>query len=130
MLGFELELYSPSEYCMVYWYLYAVLTKLAEKTHLKMALTHDIGTYSNSNYLFFYQILVMVIFDNLFVKCKESTDTCCYLLWNHTPHPEKRKKTKKEKEKNEMTRMGQSKHLRLCAIVLGCVCFFVSIFGL
>ncbi|GLT29662.1 hypothetical protein SLA2020_045130 [Shorea laevis] len=43
MLGFELELYSPSEYCMVYWYLYAALTKLAEKTHLKMALTHDIG---------------------------------------------------------------------------------------
>ncbi|GLU09637.1 hypothetical protein SLE2022_264860 [Rubroshorea leprosula] len=43
MLGFELELYSPSEYCMVYWYLYAVLTKLAEKTHLKLALTHDIA---------------------------------------------------------------------------------------
>lgn len=42
ILGFELELYSPSEYCMVYWYMYAILMKLAEKTHLKSALTHDI----------------------------------------------------------------------------------------
>ncbi|XP_038695309.1 N-alpha-acetyltransferase 35, NatC auxiliary subunit-like isoform X2 [Tripterygium wilfordii] len=37
ILGFELELYSPGEYCMVYWYLYVVLVKLAERTHLKMA---------------------------------------------------------------------------------------------
>ncbi|XP_059637894.1 uncharacterized protein LOC132279856 isoform X2 [Cornus florida] len=36
VLGFELELYSPSEYCMVYWYIYVVLIKLAEKTHVKM----------------------------------------------------------------------------------------------
>ncbi|XP_022755175.1 N-alpha-acetyltransferase 35, NatC auxiliary subunit-like isoform X2 [Durio zibethinus] len=41
MLGFELELYSASEYCMVYWYSYAVLIKLAEKTHLKMAVSYD-----------------------------------------------------------------------------------------
>ncbi|KNA16746.1 hypothetical protein SOVF_086350 isoform B [Spinacia oleracea] len=34
-LGFDLELYSPNEYCMVYWYLYVILVKLAEKTHLK-----------------------------------------------------------------------------------------------
>ncbi|KAL4318234.1 hypothetical protein GQ457_18G003700 [Hibiscus cannabinus] len=40
ILGFELELYSTSEYCMVYWYLYAVLTKLAEKTHLKIAVSY------------------------------------------------------------------------------------------
>lgn len=46
MLGFELELYSASEYCMVYWYLYAVLVKLAEKTHLKMAVSHDTGNCS------------------------------------------------------------------------------------
>ncbi|KAJ8753173.1 hypothetical protein K2173_017751 [Erythroxylum novogranatense] len=39
ILGFELELYSPNEYCMVYWYLYIVLRKLAEKTHLKMTLS-------------------------------------------------------------------------------------------
>ena len=44
MLGFELELYSASEYCMVYWYSYAVLVKLAEKTHLKMAVSVDIGS--------------------------------------------------------------------------------------
>ncbi|KAH1107749.1 hypothetical protein J1N35_011517 [Gossypium stocksii] len=41
ILGFELELYSTGEYCMVYWYLYAVLIKLAEKTHLMMAVSHD-----------------------------------------------------------------------------------------
>ncbi|KAM6580074.1 hypothetical protein CsatA_003848 [Cannabis sativa] len=43
ILGFELELYSPNEYCMVYWYLYVVLVKLAEKTHLKMAVTSGSG---------------------------------------------------------------------------------------
>lgn len=41
VLGFELELYSTSEYCMVYWYIYVVLMKLAEKTHLKMMLSND-----------------------------------------------------------------------------------------
>lgn len=46
ILGFELELYSTCEYCMVYWYLYAVLIKLAEKIHLKMAVSHDSGTLS------------------------------------------------------------------------------------
>ncbi|XP_050272020.1 uncharacterized protein LOC126715464 [Quercus robur] len=43
ILGFELELYSPSEYCMVYWYMYVVLIKLSEKTHLKMAAKNDMG---------------------------------------------------------------------------------------
>lgn len=41
MLGFELDLYSPSEYCMVYWYLYVVLIKLAEKTHFRMAVSNE-----------------------------------------------------------------------------------------
>ncbi|XP_058115623.1 uncharacterized protein LOC131258366 isoform X2 [Magnolia sinica] len=36
-LGFELELYSPSEYCMVYWYMYVVLIKLLEKSQVKIA---------------------------------------------------------------------------------------------
>ncbi|XP_052181760.1 uncharacterized protein LOC127794578 isoform X3 [Diospyros lotus] len=40
-LGFELELYSPSEYCMVYWYIYIVLIKLAEKTHLKILTSNE-----------------------------------------------------------------------------------------
>ncbi|XP_073307268.1 uncharacterized protein [Primulina huaijiensis] len=40
-LGFELELYSPNEYCMVYWYINVILIKLAEKTHLKMMLGND-----------------------------------------------------------------------------------------
>ncbi|KAJ6673253.1 GLUCOSE REPRESSIBLE PROTEIN MAK10 [Salix viminalis] len=39
VLGFELELYSPSEYCMVYWYLSVVLIRLAEKKHLKMTVS-------------------------------------------------------------------------------------------
>lgn len=37
MLGFDLELYSPSEYCMVYWYLYVVFIKLLEKVQLRIA---------------------------------------------------------------------------------------------
>ncbi|XP_047311558.1 N-alpha-acetyltransferase 35, NatC auxiliary subunit isoform X2 [Impatiens glandulifera] len=36
VLGFELELYSPNEYCMVYWYINILLMKLIEKTHLKL----------------------------------------------------------------------------------------------
>ncbi|GAV88190.1 Mak10 domain-containing protein [Cephalotus follicularis] len=39
ILGFELELFSPNEYCMVYWYIYGVLVKLAEKAHLRMTLS-------------------------------------------------------------------------------------------
>ncbi|KAK0570569.1 hypothetical protein LWI29_003304 [Acer saccharum] len=39
MLGFELDLYSPNEYCMVYWYMYVVLIKLAEKTHLRISVS-------------------------------------------------------------------------------------------
>jgi len=42
-LGFELDLYSPEEYCMVYWYLYVILVKLAEKTHLKNVASTDSG---------------------------------------------------------------------------------------
>ncbi|KMT02776.1 hypothetical protein BVRB_8g193630 isoform A [Beta vulgaris subsp. vulgaris] len=40
-LGFDLDLYSSNEYCMVYWYLYVVLVKLAEKTHLKQLSAAD-----------------------------------------------------------------------------------------
>ncbi|KAK7264879.1 hypothetical protein RJT34_32492 [Clitoria ternatea] len=40
-LGFELELYSFHDYCMVYWYIYVVLIKLAEKKHLRMAMSSD-----------------------------------------------------------------------------------------
>ncbi|KAG6413788.1 hypothetical protein SASPL_126503 [Salvia splendens] len=40
MLGFELDLYSTDEYCMVYWYIYIYLIKLAEKTHLKIMLSN------------------------------------------------------------------------------------------
>lgn len=43
LLGFDLELYSPSEYCMVYWYMYVVFIRLAEKTHLKMLTSHETG---------------------------------------------------------------------------------------
>lgn len=42
-LGFELELYSPSDYCMVYWYIYVILIKLAEKTHIKTMRSNDNG---------------------------------------------------------------------------------------
>ncbi|WOL00497.1 N-alpha-acetyltransferase 35, NatC auxiliary subunit [Canna indica] len=36
-LGFELELYSPHEYCMVYWYMCVVFMKLMEKMQLRVA---------------------------------------------------------------------------------------------
>ncbi|TVU27867.1 hypothetical protein EJB05_19368, partial [Eragrostis curvula] len=36
ILGFELDLYSPGEYCMVYWYMYVVFTKLIEKIQLRV----------------------------------------------------------------------------------------------
>ncbi|GAB2300291.1 hypothetical protein Dimus_034327 [Dionaea muscipula] len=41
LMGFELDLYSPTEYCMVYWYIYVVLIKLAEKTHLRVLASKD-----------------------------------------------------------------------------------------
>ena len=53
MLGFDLELYSASEYCMVYWYSYAILIKLAEKTHLKMTVSYDTGNCSSVSFLFY-----------------------------------------------------------------------------
>lgn len=40
MLGFELELYSPSEYFMVYWYIYVVSVKLVEKLHLRLSINN------------------------------------------------------------------------------------------
>ncbi|CAL9222727.1 unnamed protein product [Arabidopsis halleri] len=36
MLGFDLDLYSPSEYCMVYWYMYIILWKLAERARFRV----------------------------------------------------------------------------------------------
>ncbi|KAL5985708.1 hypothetical protein ACLOJK_027695 [Asimina triloba] len=41
MSGFELELYSPSEYCMVYWYMYIVFIKLLEKAQVRIAGSFD-----------------------------------------------------------------------------------------
>jgi N-alpha-acetyltransferase 35, NatC auxiliary subunit len=35
VLGFELELYSPGEYCMVYWYMSVVFVHLLEKMQLR-----------------------------------------------------------------------------------------------
>lgn len=36
-LGFELELYSSNEYCMVYWYMYVVYMKLLEQMQMRRA---------------------------------------------------------------------------------------------
>ncbi|KAJ0984762.1 hypothetical protein J5N97_003118 [Dioscorea zingiberensis] len=41
MLGFKLELYSPNEYCMVYWYMYIILMKLLEKIQLRLSSKGD-----------------------------------------------------------------------------------------
>ncbi|KAJ8559917.1 hypothetical protein K7X08_003975 [Anisodus acutangulus] len=43
MLGFELDLYSTGEYCMVYWYIYIILIKLAEKTHMRAMTSNEIS---------------------------------------------------------------------------------------
>ncbi|XP_029117223.1 uncharacterized protein [Elaeis guineensis] len=40
-LGFELELYSPTDYCMVYWYMYVVFVKLLEKMQMRIAASSD-----------------------------------------------------------------------------------------
>ncbi|XP_010495945.1 PREDICTED: N-alpha-acetyltransferase 35, NatC auxiliary subunit-like [Camelina sativa] len=36
MLGFDLDLYSSSDYCMVYWYMYIILWKLAERARFRV----------------------------------------------------------------------------------------------
>ncbi|XP_006649138.1 N-alpha-acetyltransferase 35, NatC auxiliary subunit [Oryza brachyantha] len=41
ILGFELDLYSPSEYCMVYWYMYVVLMKLIEQMQLRILASNE-----------------------------------------------------------------------------------------
>ncbi|KAF6145444.1 hypothetical protein GIB67_032567 [Kingdonia uniflora] len=41
IMGFELELYSPSEYCMVYWFIYVILIKLSETAELKILTISD-----------------------------------------------------------------------------------------
>lgn len=43
MLGFELDLYSTGEYCMVYWYMYIILIKLAERTHMREMTSNEIS---------------------------------------------------------------------------------------
>lgn len=50
VLGFDLELYSPSEYCMVYWYMYIILWKLAEKAHFRVLII----VHSGKHFVFFY----------------------------------------------------------------------------
>ncbi|XP_078437629.1 MAK10 homolog isoform X2 [Wolffia australiana] len=41
MLGFELDLYSPCEYCMVYWYMYVVFINRLEKMQLRLSASHS-----------------------------------------------------------------------------------------
>ncbi|XP_015169363.1 N-alpha-acetyltransferase 35, NatC auxiliary subunit isoform X3 [Solanum tuberosum] len=54
MLGFELDLYSTGEYCMVYWYMYIILIKLAERTHMREMTSNEISKNAAcSNHLFF-----------------------------------------------------------------------------
>ncbi|CAH8373667.1 unnamed protein product [Eruca vesicaria subsp. sativa] len=53
ILGFELELYSPSEFCMVYWYMYITLCKLAERARVRVLLvvnTEERKAKKNKNY--------------------------------------------------------------------------------
>ncbi|GAB2210599.1 hypothetical protein Droror1_Dr00015867 [Drosera rotundifolia] len=41
LLGFELDLYSHTDFCMVYWYIYVVSVKLVENTHLRLLASKD-----------------------------------------------------------------------------------------
>jgi hypothetical protein len=43
ILGFELDLYSPSEYCMVYWYMHVAFIKLIEKMQLRILASDENG---------------------------------------------------------------------------------------
>jgi hypothetical protein len=43
ILGFELDLYSPSEYCMVYWYMHVMFIKLIEKMQLRILASNENG---------------------------------------------------------------------------------------
>ncbi|KAJ3695497.1 hypothetical protein LUZ60_000874 [Juncus effusus] len=42
-LGFELELYNPSEFCMVYWYMSVVFIQLLEKIQVRSIASIDIS---------------------------------------------------------------------------------------
>lgn len=46
MLGFDLDLYSPSEYCMVYWYMYIIFWKLAERARFRVLIVVNTGKQS------------------------------------------------------------------------------------
>lgn len=48
MLGFKLELYSPNEYCMVYWYLYIILMRLLDKMQVRLS---NRGDCKNLNFI-------------------------------------------------------------------------------
>ncbi|XP_020673871.1 N-alpha-acetyltransferase 35, NatC auxiliary subunit isoform X1 [Dendrobium catenatum] len=41
LLGFQLELYSPKEYCMVYWYMYIIFVNLLEKMQMRASYPVD-----------------------------------------------------------------------------------------
>ncbi|KAL0922272.1 hypothetical protein M5K25_006245 [Dendrobium thyrsiflorum] len=41
LLGFQLELYSPKEYCMVYWYMYVIFVNLLEKMQMRISYPVD-----------------------------------------------------------------------------------------
>ncbi|KAI0518998.1 hypothetical protein KFK09_006437 [Dendrobium nobile] len=41
LLGFQLELYSPKEYCMVYWYMYVIFVNLLEKMQMRASYPVD-----------------------------------------------------------------------------------------
>ncbi|KAG5594107.1 hypothetical protein H5410_035339 [Solanum commersonii] len=72
MLGFELDLYSTGEYCMVYWYMYIILIKLAERTHMREMTSNEISKNAAcSSHLFF-----------LSCWCKSVEQLWIYILGN------------------------------------------------
>lgn len=71
-LGFDLDLYSPSEYCMVYWYIYVVLIKLAEKTHFKAMTSAE-----NREFAFLTSISMLQVLS--WKKCVRCEWVCIYV---------------------------------------------------
>ena len=55
ILGFELDLYSPSEYCMVYWYMHIMFIKLIEKMQLRI-----LGSNENGKLLCLFSIILEI----------------------------------------------------------------------
>ena len=76
ILGFELDLYSPSEYCMVYWYMHIVFIKLIEKMQLRILASNE-----NSKLLFLFSFMQIL---NIRCACRFLKSSRVVKMTNHS----------------------------------------------